>query len=142
MEAVVGVFVLIGLLSLGYLSVRLGKVQVFGADQYVVYAEFAQAGGVKAGSDVEIAGVAVGSVKSVSLGEDYMAKVALSIDSRVRIQQDSIASVKTKGLIGEKYIQISPGGSEETVPPGGTIRETEPAVDLEGLISQFVFGKI
>lgn len=141
-EVIVGIFVLIGIFSLGYLSVRLGQVEVFGAERYTVYAEFAQAGGVKTGGDVEIAGVTVGSIKSITLGEDYLAEVAMSIDRDVEVQRDAIASIKTRGLIGEKYIQISPGGSEESVPPGGRIRDTEPAVDLEGLISQFVFGKI
>jgi phospholipid/cholesterol/gamma-HCH transport system substrate-binding protein len=88
-----------------------------------------------------IAGVEVGRVKGIRI-EDYAAKVTLSLKEGLEIQEDAIASVKTKGLIGEKYIQISPGGSDEIIPPGGMIRETEPAVDIEQLISNYVFGKI
>jgi phospholipid/cholesterol/gamma-HCH transport system substrate-binding protein len=142
LEVSVGVFVLIGLFSLTYLSVRLGRMEVIGGQQYVVFAKFERAGGVKPGSVVEIAGVEVGKVKSVSLDNDYMARVGLAINKDVRIQDDSIASVKTKGLIGEKYVQISPGGSELHLSEGGEILDTESAVDLEGLISNYVFGKI
>lgn len=88
-----------------------------------------------------IAGVEVGRVKAITI-EDYEAKVAFTLKEGLEIQEDAIASVKTKGLIGEKYIQISPGGSEEIIPPGGAILETEPAVDIEQLISNYVFGKI
>ncbi len=88
-----------------------------------------------------IAGVEVGRVKAITI-EDYEAKVALTLKEGLKIQEDAIASVKTKGLIGEKYIQITPGGSEEIIQPGGVIIETEPAVDIEQLISNYVFGKI
>ena len=88
-----------------------------------------------------IAGVDVGRVKNISL-QDYQARVVLNLPLGVEIQEDAIASIKTKGLIGEKYIEITPGGSEKIIPPGGRIRETEPAVNLEDLISKFVFGKI
>lgn len=142
LEAAVGVFVLIGLFSLTYLSVRLGRLEVIGGEQYVVYAKFERAGGVKPGSVVEIAGVEVGKVKSVSLDEDYLARIGLAISRDVSIQDDAIASIKTKGLIGEKYVQISPGGSEELLSEGGEILDTESAVDIEGLISNYVFGKI
>lgn len=142
LEAAVGIFVLIGLFSLTYLSVRLGRLEVIGGEQYVVYAKFERAGGVKPGSVVEIAGVEVGKVKSVSLDEDYLARIGLAISRDVSIQDDAIASIKTKGLIGEKYVQISPGGSEELLSEGGEILDTESAVDIEGLISNYVFGKI
>lgn len=142
LEVAVGVFVLIGLLSLTYLSVRLGRLEVIGGKEYVLFAKFERAGGVKPGSVVEIAGVEVGKVKSVSLGKDYLARVGLAINKDVSIQDDAIASVKTKGLIGEKYVQISPGGSDHLLSDGGEIMDTESAVDMEGLISKYVFGKI
>lgn len=142
LEAAVGIFVLIGLFSLTYLSVRLGRLEVIGGEQYVVYAKFERAGGVKPGSVVEIAGVEVGKVKSVSLDKDYLARIGLAISRDISIQDDAIASIKTKGLIGEKYVQISPGGSEELLSDGGEILDTESAVDIEGLISNYVFGKI
>jgi phospholipid/cholesterol/gamma-HCH transport system substrate-binding protein len=141
LELCVGVFVLIGILCLGYLSVKLGKMEILGNKGYNVYALFADSGGLKTGAPIVIAGVDVGRVKAVRL-EDYRARVVLNLPDEVEIQEDAIASIKTKGLIGEKYIEITPGASEEIIPPGGRIRETQPAVNLEDLISQFVFGKI
>lgn len=142
LELVVGLFVLTGILALGYISIKMGKLEVIGGAGYTVYAEFEKSGGIKAGSVVEIAGVEVGKVKSIRLNNDYQASVELAIRSNVKIQEDAIASVKTKGLIGEKYIQIAPGGSEKLIAGGGRIRETESAVDLEELISKYVFGGV
>lgn len=140
-ELAVGFFLLIGILSLSYISVKLGKLEVIGGSGYSVYAEFEKAGGIKVGSVVEIAGVEVGKVKSVKL-RNYQALVELAINKDVKIQEDAIISVKTKGLIGEKYMQITAGGSEKIIPDGGKIRETESAVDLEELISKYVFGNV
>ena len=74
--------------------------------------------------------------------KDYQARVALRIDEAVKLQTDSIVSIKTKGLIGEKFVQISPGGSDKIVPAGGRLTEVEAPVDLEELISKYVFGKV
>ncbi len=142
LELAVGFFVLIGILSLGYLSIKLGRLEFFGEGRYIVYAKFEKAGGIKSGAVVEIAGVEVGKVKSIVLDKDYQATISLLINKDVKIQEDAIASIRTKGLIGEKYIEISPGGSENVLPIGGTIRETESAIDLERIISKFVFGKV
>lgn len=142
MELAVGVFMLFGIACLAYISVKLGKLEVFGSGGYSVYAYFEKSGGLKPGSVVEIAGVEVGKVRSINLSKDYQAKVELMIRKGVPIQEDAIASVKTKGLIGEKYIQITPGGSERLLSEGGVIRDTESAVDIEELISKYVFGKI
>jgi len=141
LELAVGFFILAGIICLGYLSVKLGKLEVLGSRGYNVTAVFSNTGGMKTGSEVVIAGVEVGRVKSVSL-ENYQAQVVLNFPWDVKIQEDAIASIKTKGLIGEKYIEITPGGSGNIIPAGGKIRETEPAVDLEKLISNYVFGKI
>lgn len=141
-EVMVGFFVLIGILSLAYLSIKLGRLEVIGSKGYVVYAAFDRAGGIKQGSVVEIAGVEVGKVKSVVLDKDYQALVGIVLHSDVKIQEDAIASIKTKGLIGEKYIQITPGGSEKLIAKGGKIRDTESAIDIEDLISSYVFGKV
>jgi len=141
LELTVGLFIMAGILCLGYLSVKLGKMEVWGGKGYELYALFSEVGGLKSGSSVEIAGVEIGRVKNITL-EQYQARVAIDLSENVRIQEDAIASIKTKGLIGEKYIEITPGGSEKIVGPGGRIRETQPPVDLEELISKFVFGKI
>lgn len=141
LELSVGLFIIAGIICLGYLSIKLGKMEVWGGKGYEVYALFSNSGGLKTGASIVIAGVDVGRVKSITL-EDYQARVVLDIPENVKIQEDAIASIKTKGLIGEKYVEITPGGSEKIISSGGRIRETQPAVDLEELISNFVFGKI
>ncbi len=99
-------------------------------------------GGLKVGALVEIAGVEVGRVRSLSLDDNYQARVVLDIDKKVKLQDDSIASIKTKGLLGEKYIDIVPGGEDEMIEDGGKILDTEPPIDLEELIAKFIFGKV
>lgn len=141
-ELAVGFFVLIGIISLGYLSIKLGEIEIIGKDRYTVYAEFENAGGVKPGSVVEMAGVKIGEVKSVRLSEDYTALVEMTIYKNFILQEDAIASVKTKGLIGEKYLQITPGGSEKIISDSGKIRETESAIDIEELLQKYIFGEV
>lgn len=141
LDLAVGVFVLIGLVALGWLSVRFGQVDILGRHGYEVVADFPSVGGLKAGSIVEIAGVEVGRVDRITLA-DYQARVVMSIRSGIQLQADSIASIKTRGLIGEKFIRISPGGSERLIPPQGRITEVEPPVDFEELLSKYIFGKI
>lgn len=141
LELAVGLFMIAGIICLGYLSIKLGRMELFGGKGYEVQAVFSNSGGLKTGSTVVIAGVEVGRVKQVVL-DDYEARVVITLPLDVKLQDDAIASIKTKGLIGEKYVEITPGGSEELIKPGGLIRETEPAVDLEKLISNFVFGKL
>ncbi len=137
----VGVFVLVGLLALGGMSVKLGRVDFLGSRGYVVSADFPTVGGLKAGSTIEIAGVEVGRVDRIVL-QDYQAHVVMVIQSQIKLQDDSIASIKTKGLIGERYVRISPGGSDKLIPPNGRIREVEPPVDIEELLSKYIFGKV
>jgi phospholipid/cholesterol/gamma-HCH transport system substrate-binding protein len=140
-ELTVGIFVLAGLICLGYLSVKLGKMEIVGGGGYELGAVFPNVGGLKSGSPIVIAGVEVGRVKSIVL-ENYQARVIISLPQEIKVQEDAIASIKTKGLIGEKYLEITPGGSEKILKPGNQIRETQAPVDLEELISKYVFGKI
>ena len=143
LELSVGVFMLIGILALSYLSIKLGKLEILGREGYTLYARFQNAGGIKPGAIVEIAGIEVGKVQGVSLiKEDYQAQVGLVIDKGIVIQDDAIASIKTKGIIGEKFIQITPGGSDIILGNGGLIRDTESALDIEELISKYAFGKV
>jgi len=142
LEIAVGFFLLLGILSLAYISINLGKLEIVGKDGYTIYAEFEKAGGIKPKAVVEIAGVEVGTVKSVGINSDYRAVVELSIEKDIKLQEDAIASIKTKGLIGEQYVQISPGGSDKLIANGGKLRETESAIDIEELISKYVFGKV
>jgi phospholipid/cholesterol/gamma-HCH transport system substrate-binding protein len=137
----VGLFLVLGILALGYLSIKLGRVSLLGGGSYPVTVEFPSVGGLKAGSSVEIAGVEIGRVESIGLA-DYQARVILRVNRDVQLQEDSIASIKTKGLIGEKYVRISPGGSDKIIPPNGRIREVEAPVDFEELLSKYIFGKV
>lgn len=142
LELVVGFFLLLGILSLGYVSVKLGKLEIVGKDGYTLYAEFEKAGGIKPKARIEIAGVEVGTVKSIRITDEYRALVEFSLDRGIKLQEDAIASIKTKGLIGEQYVQITPGGSDQMLPDGGKLRETESAIDIQDLVSKYVFGKI
>ena len=137
----VGIFVLIGAVCRGYLAIRLGKVELFGATGYVVYADFSSVAGLKVGDPAEIAGVRVGKVESLGLAEDR-ARVALRVDPQVKLQEDVIASVRARGLIGDKFVLITPGASDKIISPGGMIRETESPQDITDLIGKFVGGDL
>ena len=141
LDMAVGVFVLVGILALGWLSIKLGRVELFSGAGYTITADFPTVGGLKTGSTVEIAGVEIGRVDGITLS-DYQARVIMSIRTNVKLQEDSIASIKTRGLIGEKYIRINPGGSEKIIKPNGRITEVEPPVDIEELLSKYIFGKV
>ena len=143
-EAVVGVFMLVGILSLAYLSIRLGKLELMGGNFYDLSATFNSVSGLKSGASVEIAGVEIGRVDRIELdpSRGYMARVLLRVRTGAKLTDDSIASVRTRGIIGDKYILIKPGGSDKILLGGGKIRETESAVDLEQLISEYIHGKI
>ncbi|QWR78633.1 outer membrane lipid asymmetry maintenance protein MlaD [Candidatus Magnetomonas plexicatena] len=142
-ETAVGFFLVLGILSMAYLSIKLGDVHFLDEKGYIVTASFTKTGGLKKGTTVEIAGVAVGKVSDITLDDKtYQAKVMMAIHKTVNISEDSIASIKTKGLLGEKYIQIAPGGSKTLLANGGKIRETESAVDIEELISKYAFGDV
>jgi phospholipid/cholesterol/gamma-HCH transport system substrate-binding protein len=141
LELITGAFLILGILALGYLSIRLARMEVVGRGGYHLIARFSSVEGLKNGAVVEIAGVQVGRVKSINL-EDYQAKVILSLQENVKIPEDTIVSIRTKGLLGEKYVRLSPGGSETYLKPGEEILETEAPINLEELIANFVFGKI
>jgi phospholipid/cholesterol/gamma-HCH transport system substrate-binding protein len=141
LELIVGVFVVIGVVCLGYLSIKLGKLEIVGGNQYEVEADFDSASGIKAGATVEIAGVEVGRVRTIKLNEDR-AMVVLSIHDNVKLYADTIASIKTRGIIGEKFMALSPGGGGEPLKAGGKIRDTESGIDLEELVSQFIHGNV
>lgn len=140
-EVVVGIFVVAGLLCLGYLAIKLGKLEAFGNSGYVLYADFANVAGLRRGDTVEIAGVGVGRVDAMALVEDR-ARLTLRIDPGVDVQEDAIASVRARGLIGDKFIAISPGASDRLIPSGGKIRETESPPDITDLIGKMIGGNV
>ena len=137
-ETGVGIFIIVGLLSLAYLSVNLGDVELFGSKQYPVTARFANVSGLKPGATVEIAGVEIGKVSKIELN-DYEAVVGMMINPEVKLQEDAIASIRTQGIIGDKYIKIKTGGAEEFIERNGEIIETESAIELEELVSKYIF---
>ena len=138
-EVAAGVFVLIGLLCLTYLAVKLGNLGLFDDDTYEVTGKFVSVSGLKVGAFVEIAGVRVGKVTRIDLDpEDYLAKIHMNISSRFPVQEDAIASIRTQGIIGDKFVKIAPGGGE-LLEDGMELFETEPAISLEELISKYIF---
>lgn len=141
-EVAVGLFLVAGFLCFAYLSVRLGDLRPFGDDAYTVTARFNSISGLKEGASIEIAGVKIGRVGRIHLDqEEYEAVVELAVDRGVKLQDDSIASIRTAGIIGDKFVHVSPGGSEEYLEPGGEIFETESAISLEELVSKYIFEK-
>jgi phospholipid/cholesterol/gamma-HCH transport system substrate-binding protein len=141
LELMVGLFVLIGLACVTYLAVHLGKMEVFGQG-YRVSAIFDNISGLKTGASVEVAGVEVGRVEAIKVTPDFRAKLIFNIKPNVVLKEDAIASIRTKGIIGDKFVKLSPGFGDKTIPPGGTIRDTESVLELEELISKYVHGKV
>jgi phospholipid/cholesterol/gamma-HCH transport system substrate-binding protein len=139
-EISVGIFMMAGIACLVYLSVRLGSVDLFGSDTYVVSAKFGSIEGLEVAASVEIAGVPVGKVKKITL-EENEARVEMEIKKGTRISDDTIASIRTKGIIGDKFIKLSPGGSEDLLGDKGALMDTESAISLEELVSKYIFKK-
>ena len=143
METTVGIFVVIGLLCIGYMTVKLGHVSLLSEKTYPLYAKFTSVSGLRAGSPVSMLGIEVGRVQGIILDQkDQLAVVEMRIREGIRIYGDAIAAVKTEGLIGDKYLSIEPGGAEKLLPPGGVITETQPAVDVADLIGKYAFGEV
>jgi len=142
-EISVGIFVFIGLLCVAWLTIKLGKMEWMGGGQYCVLARFGNVSGLKGGASVDMAGVQIGQVDSVTLDtERNVALVKMKIKNDVALTEDVFASVKTAGLIGDKYVKIEPGGSDFLLEDGDEIIETESAIDLESLISKYAFGDV
>lgn len=139
-EIVAGVFVLAGLAAVAYLSLSVGGLELFPQQRYPVVARFASVGDLDAGASVRIAGVDVGRVEAIGL-EDYVARVELSIERQVALPADTIASIRTEGLLGQAYVSLSPGAAERMLGPGERIAQTEPAIDLIDLIGTYAFGE-
>ncbi len=144
LEMMVGTFMLIGILCLGYVSIKLGKMEIGGGDSYSVIATFDSVSGLKPGARVEVAGVEVGKVDRIALDAKSgdRALAYLKIKSGVKITDDVIASVRTSGIIGDKFIMLRPGGSDKMLKNNDKIRETESAIDIEELVSKFIHGKV
>jgi phospholipid/cholesterol/gamma-HCH transport system substrate-binding protein len=143
LEILVGGFVLLGMAGLLFLALKAANLASFGgSDGYVVTARFDNIGGLKARSPVRSAGVTVGRVTSIGLDpQTFQGVVTLELDSAVRFPKDSSAKILTAGLLGDQYIGIEPGSSEENLAAGAVISQTQSAVVLENLIGQFIASK-
>lgn len=141
-EFVVGLFVIAGIASFAYLAVRLGDLNMFNQESYNVTARFRSTAGLKEGAVIQVAGVKIGTVSAIKLDpKEYEALVHMTIEKGVDLTEDSIASVRSSGLIGDKYVNIAPGGADTFLKEGDEITETESSVSLEELIGKYIFEK-
>ena len=139
-EIAVGLFMLIGLICMGYLAIKMGDIGLFNDTTYSLQAKFTSVSGLREGSYVEAAGVRVGKVSEIKFNpENFEAIVTMTIDKNVKVQEDATASIRTEGIIGDKFIKISSGGSNDYLESGMEIVETEPSISLEELISKYIF---
>ncbi len=142
-ELTVGFFMLMGIISISYMAIKLGKMEWTNSDNYMLKARFQSVSGLKKGATVEMAGVVVGRVGDIVFDTDKLdAVVTLKITNNVPVSSDVIASVKTSGLIGDKFVKLTPGGAEDNLKSGDIIHDTESALDIEELISKYVFGGV
>jgi phospholipid/cholesterol/gamma-HCH transport system substrate-binding protein len=143
LETVVGIFVVIGLLCVGYMTVRLGKISFLGEDTYPLFARFTSVSGLRVGSSIEVYGIQVGTV--TSLGIDFarqMGVVGMRIGTDTKVYDDAAATIKSAGLIGDKYVKIDPGGAGAVLKPRGVITQTSVPADIEDLIGKYAFGDV
>jgi phospholipid/cholesterol/gamma-HCH transport system substrate-binding protein len=142
-ETAVGIFIVIGLICVGYMTVKLGKVSFFGDNTYPLYARFASVSGLRVGGSVEIYGIQVGSVTGLDLdSERQMGIVGMKINKGIKVYDDAAATIKSAGLIGDKYVKIDPGGAGEVLKPRGIITQTSVPADIEDLIGKYAFGDV
>jgi len=143
LELSVGLFVVLGIAAIIYLTIQVGTGSMLSGDTYLIESRFANAGGLHSGSPVLLAGVTVGRVEGIRMEpSDYSAIVTLRVLSSLRLPTDSMASIKTTGLIGDKFVSLSPGADDTYLESGSRITLTESAVDLESLIGKMAFGTI
>jgi phospholipid/cholesterol/gamma-HCH transport system substrate-binding protein len=144
METTVGIFVVIGLLCIGYMTVKLGNIGFLGEDTYPLFARFTSVQGLRDGSSVEMLGIDIGRVQKLTMDQkNQLAVVEFRIKKGIKIYDDAIASIKTEGLIGDRYVSIDPGGASDLLlKPGGTIIETNSPTDIQELISKYAFGEV
>ena len=136
-EFIVGVFSLIAMVCFAYLAINIGGFRVGGGGAYLINSKFKNVAGLKVGSPVEIAGVRIGEIEGVRL-EGVEALVYMRINKGVKIREDDIAVVRTKGIIGDKYIKIIPGASDAFLAEGDELIENESAMDFEEIVGNIV----
>jgi len=138
-EIIVGIFVLVGVLSMSWMAIKLGQIGGMGSSGYTLKATFEDAGGLRVGADVMMAGVSIGRLSSIGLNDDSEAVLTMEIQNNIHLSTDAIAAVRTKGIIGERYIRMSQGADDEVLNNGDEMEETESAINIEDLISKYIF---
>ena len=142
-ETVVGIFMFFGLLCISYMTVKLGNVSLFGDNTYSLFGHFNKVTGLKVGNQVNMLGLDIGRIAGFSMDQEaQVAIVEFRIKKGIKIYDDAIASIKTEGLMGDKYVDIDAGGGGEQLKPGDTITETESPVDIQEIISKYAFGDV
>ncbi|MDQ6976114.1 MAG: outer membrane lipid asymmetry maintenance protein MlaD [Mariprofundaceae bacterium] len=139
-EIIVGLFVCVGIVAIAGLAIKLGQIGGLSTSGYTIDALFSDAGGIRTGGDVMLAGVSIGRVAAVSLKDNNDAYIQMEIDEGVGISTDAIASIRTKGIIGERYVRITQGADESTLADGDEVEDTESAINIEDLVSKYIFS--
>lgn len=140
-QLLTGIFVMLGIAAFTYQAVTIGGVSFTQQGGYTLKARFDSISGLRAGAIIEAAGVRVGTVSAIEFDPDnYQAIVSLRINEGVPVSEDATASVRTQGIIGEKYIKLSQGGFPEMLTDGMEISATESAISLEELVGQYIFS--
>jgi phospholipid/cholesterol/gamma-HCH transport system substrate-binding protein len=140
-QLITGIFVILGIAAFTYMAVTIGGARFGNTPGYTVHARFTNISGLQSGAIVEAAGVRVGTVTAIDFDPDsYEAIVSMRINEDVPVQEDAIAAIRTQGIIGEKFIKLSPGGFDELLADGDELYETESAVSLEELVSKYIFS--
>lgn len=143
LEFVVGLFLLAGFFCFVYLALNLGEVSIFANEKsYTLIGDFDSISGLKVGAVLEIAGVSVGKVSKVMLGDDDRARVYMQIPNDIVLYEDTVASIRTQGIIGNKYVRFIPGGSDVVLHDGDFILETESPFEIEEMLSKYIFGDV
>jgi phospholipid/cholesterol/gamma-HCH transport system substrate-binding protein len=139
----VGIFVAIGMLAMLFLALKVGNMSAVSfAPTYAVSARFDNIGGLKPRAPVKSAGVVVGRIAEIRFDDtSYQATVTMTLEQAYKFPKDSSAKILTSGLLGEQYIGLEAGGDEQMLADGGKITQTQSAVVLENLISQFLYNK-
>ncbi|MYM63090.1 outer membrane lipid asymmetry maintenance protein MlaD [Pseudomaricurvus sp. HS19] len=141
-EIVVGAFILLGMVALAFLAIQVSGLSVKSAarDTYQVTAKFNNVGGLTPRAKVSIAGVTVGQVTAIRLDPlSVRAEVVMAIDNDVDyLTSDSIAAIKTAGVLGEQYVSIAVGGAPDVLEDGGAITDTQSALVLEDLVGKML----
>ena len=142
-ETIVGIFVVIGLLCIAYMTVKLGNVGFWGENTYRLTAKFSTVTGLRVGNPVNMLGLEIGRVAKFEMDqENQVAIVTLEINKGIDIYDDAIASIKTEGLIGDKFVSIDAGGGGDLLADGDSITETESPTDIMELVSKYAFGDV